>query len=153
MDKILIVILIVSLFFIDGCSTLVYTTGKENNIKEELELEKIDSIPKDNWLTVSLRNNEIIKGKFISCVNDTLSVTFNINKNLNVPISNSQFLSISHDMASYKIPLDQVKDIHARKADYSVVGVISGLVVFFIVITIIKLSHSGVGNFERVNDL
>ena len=130
------------MFFIEGCTIIGYSTGKGIKIKKSLELEKIESIPKDNWLTVSLKNNEIIKGKFISCVNDTLLVTFQASANLNAPISNSQFLSIEHDKALYKIPLDQVKEIHICKGDMSVVGAILGLVIDSFTMAIINFGRS-----------
>ena len=132
MNKILIVILALLLIFIEGCSTISHTTGNGDNIKE-----KIKTIKENSRLTILLKNNEVLKGKYISCINDTLCVTFEASANLNAPISNSQFLIISHDIASYKIPVDQVKDIHIGKVDYKVVGTISGLTVAIFVIVII----------------
>jgi len=130
------------LFFIEGCTIIGYSAGKGIKINKSLEIEKIESITKDNRLTVSLKNNEIIKGRFISCVNDTLLVTFQTNKNLNATISNNQFLSISKDKALYKIPLDPVKEIHICKGDMSVVGAILGLVIDSFTMAIINFGCS-----------
>ena len=122
MKKVLIIILIVSLFFIEGCTVIGYSIGKGIQIKSSLEIEEIKSTKENSWLTISMKNDEIIEGQFISCKNDTLSVTFKTTTNLNAPISNNQFLSISHNKAVYKIPLDQIKDIKIRKADFRVAG-------------------------------
>lgn len=137
MNKFLIVILIISLICINGCTTLGNTTGKENSANEELVQEKIKTIKENARLTILLKNNEVLKGKFISCVNDTLCVTFDASENLNATVSNSQFLIISNERASYKIPVDQVKDIHIAKVDSKAVGTISGLTVAILVIGII----------------
>ena len=129
MNKILIVILIVSLFFIEGCTIIGYSLGKGIKIKNSLEMEKIESIEVDSWLTISMKNDEVIKGQFISCTNDTLFVTFQADRNLNAPISNSQFLSISNDNGLYIIPLDQIRDIQIRKADRRGIGALVGFVI------------------------
>ena len=87
MHKILIVILIVSLFFIEGCTAIGYTIGKGIQIKGSLKIEEIESTKENSWLSISLKNNEVIEGQFISCTNDTLSITFQATTNLNAPIS------------------------------------------------------------------
>jgi len=143
MNKILIVILIVSLFFVEGCTVIGHSIGKGIHTKDSLEIEKIETIPKENWLTISMKNNEVIKGQFISCVNDTLSVTFQPDTNLNAPISNDQFLLISANKGIYKIPLDQIKDIKIRKADFRVVGTLLGIVVDLFSLSLIFMMLQG----------
>jgi len=137
-NKLLILILVISLICINGCTTLGNTAGKENSVNEELVQEKIKTIKENSRLTILLKNNEVLKGKFISCVNDTLCVAFEASENLNTPISNSQFLIIPDDMASYKIPVDQIKNIHIGKVDYKAVGTISEVAVVILVILIIS---------------
>jgi len=144
MNKILIVVLIVSLFFIEGCTGLGYTTGKGNNIKKELELEKMESIEENSRLTISMKNDEVIKGQFISCINDTLFVTFQADKNLNSPISNNQFLSISHNKAVYKIPVDQIEGIKVNEADFKIVGILLGIVFVVFILGLISLQKSDI---------
>jgi len=139
MNKILIVIVIVSLFFIEGCTVIGYSIGKGIQTKEELEIEEIQSIEINSWLSISLKNSEVIKGQLISCINDTLLVTFQTNKNLNATISNNQFLSISKDKAFYKIPIDQITDIKIRKADKRVVGALVGLIIDIISYQVLKM--------------
>ena len=129
MNKILIVILIISLFFIEGCTVIGFAVGKGIQIKDSLEIEEIESIKEDSWLTISMKNNEVIEGQFISCENDTLSVTFQASTNLNAPISNNQFLSISNDKGLYIIPVDQIRDIQIRKADRRGIGALVGFVI------------------------
>ena len=151
MNKILIVVLIVSLFFIEGCTIIGYSLGKGIKIKNSLEMEKIESIEVDSWLTISMKNDEVIKGQFISCTNDTLFVTFQADRNLNAPISNSQFLSILQNKVVYKIPLDQIKEIKVSKSDFRVMGTLLGIVVdlFSFMIILILLNPPSVpsGNF------
>jgi len=146
MNKFLIVIVIVSLFFIEGCTVIGYSIGKGIQTKEELEIEEIQSIEINSWLSISLKNSEVIKGQLISCINDTLSITFEASANLNAPISNSQFLIISHDIASYKIPVDQVKDIKIHKTDFRGVGTLLGIVVdLFSLLIILMIIDGGYG--------
>ena len=149
MNKILIVILIVSLFFIEGCTIIGYSLGKGIKIKNSLEMEKIESIEVDSWLTISMKNDEVIKGQFISCTNDTLFVTFQADRNLNAPISNSQFLSISNDKGLYIIPLDQIKDIKIHKADKRGIGALIGFVIDLISYQVLKMVF--IHNFKLPN--
>ena len=69
MRKILIVILIVSIIYINGCTTLGNTTGKGNSATEELVQEKIKTIKENSRLTILLKNNEVLKGMFIGAIN------------------------------------------------------------------------------------
>lgn len=142
MYKILVVTLIISLFFIEGCTVIGYSIGKGIQIKNSLEIENIESIEENLWLTISMKNNEIIKGQFISCINDTLFVTYQSPTNF-TPISNNQFLSISSNRILYKIPVDQIKDIQIRKVDFRVVGTILGIVVDFFSLLIILMIQKG----------
>ncbi len=66
MNKIIIV-LIISLFFIEGCTVIGYSVGKGIHTKQSLEMEKIDSIEVNDWLSISLNNSEVINGQLISC--------------------------------------------------------------------------------------
>lgn len=148
MNKIVIIIIIISLFFIEGCSFIGYSIGKEIQMKNSLEIEKIESIPKDQWLTISLKNNEIIKVQFISCANDTLLVTYPSPKTF-TPISNNQFLTISHNKAFYKIPVDQINDIHIGKARFGLGGAILGLVIDIIILVYI-IPWKSVGTYQNL---
>ena len=67
MNKILIVILIISLFFIEGCTIIGLGIGSKTYRKDSFKLEEIESVEENSWLTISLKNNEVIKGQFISC--------------------------------------------------------------------------------------
>ena len=136
MNKILIIILIISLFLIEGCTILGYAVGSGIHTKNLLEIEKIESIEENSWLTISLKNNEVIKGQFISCTNDTLFITFQSITNF-TPLSENQFLSISPNKIFYKIPVDQIRDIHIRKADLRAVGAIVGLIIDFSILYIL----------------
>ena len=147
MNKIVIIILIISLFFIEGCSFIGYSIGKEIQMKNSLEIEKIESIPKNQWLTISLKNNEVIEVQFISCANDTLLVTYPSPKTF-TPISNNQFLTISHNKAFYKIPVDQINDIQIRKADKRGVGAFVGVVIVFFMLGVI--SHAIVSSITSI---
>ena len=149
MKNVIITILIISLFFIEGCTGIGYSIGRGIQIKKSLEIEKIETIEENSWLTITLKNNEVIKGQFISCVDDTLLVTFKTTTNLNAPISYDQFLSISYNKASYKIPVDQITDIKIRKVDFRVLGVIGGAIIdLFMLVIILSGGPSVPGNFS-----
>ena len=151
MNKILIIILIISLFFIEGCTVIGHNLGKGIQTKQSLEKEKIETIEEKSRLTITLKNNEVIKGQFISCVDETISVTFNTNTYLNTPISNNQFLSISNNKSFYKIPLDQINDIKIIKSDFRVAGMLLGIVVdlfaFLMILMILNPPSTPSGNF------
>ena len=149
MNRIIVTILIVSLFFIEGCTVIGHSIGKGIHTKQSLEMEKIESTEVDSWLTISMKNDEIIKGQFISCVDDTLAVTFNTTTNLNAPISNNQFLSILHNKAFYKIPIDQIKDIQIRKADKRGIGALIGFVIDLLSYQVFKMVF--IHNFKLPN--
>lgn len=141
MNKILIAILIISLFFIEGCTVIGHSIGKGIHIKDSIEIEKIETIEKNSWLTISMKNDEIIEGQFISCENDTLLVTYQ-SPTTSTSIPNSQFLSISPYKIIYKIPVDQIKDIQIRKADRRAIGTFVGVVIdVFMLLVILAARH------------
>ncbi|MDA3812860.1 MAG: hypothetical protein PF570_01275 [Candidatus Cloacimonetes bacterium] len=149
MNKILIVILIISLFFIEGCTVIGYSIGKGIQRKNSHDMEEIKSTKEKSWLTISMKNEEVIKGQIISCTNDTLFVTFQADRNSNAPISNEQYLAFSQDKIIYKIPVDQIKDIIIEKAHFGGVFAMIGFVFDFIVFLIIISGPVGApsGNF------
>ncbi len=142
MNKIIIAILITSLFLTEGCTVIGYSLGKGIQTKEELEIEKIKSIEVNDWLSISLKNSEVIKGQLISCVNDTLWVVFKETTNANVPISNKQFLYISHNKILFKISLDQINDIKIIKSDLRAVGMLLGIVVDLFMLLVILAART-----------
>lgn len=134
-----------------GCTVIGHSIRKGIQTKEELEIEKIKSIEVNDWLSISLNNNEVINGQLISCINDTLWVVFKESANANVPISNSQFLYISHNKILFKIPLDQINDIKNIKSDFRVVGMLLGIIVdlfsFMIILILPNPPSLPSGNF------
>lgn len=148
MNKILIVILIVSLFFIEGCTFIGLGIGSKTYKKDSFKIEKIESVEANSWLTISLKNNEVIECQFISCINDTLFVTYQSSTNF-TPISNSQFLSISSNKIFYKVPIDQIRDIQIRKADFRTMGLIIGIIIDLISYQVFKMVF--IHNFKMPN--
>ncbi len=128
MNKILMIFLIISLFFIDGCTVIGLEIGSMIHKEDPIDFHEMEYAEENSWLTISLINNEVIRGQFISCSNDTLYVTYKSPKNF-TPISNNQFLSISSNKIVYKLPIDQISDIQIHKGDNRILGAIVGFII------------------------
>ena len=55
-----------------------------------------------------------------------------------------QFLSISHNKASYKIPVDQIEEIKVSKVNFRVVGALIGIVADLSMLALISVRRSGI---------
>jgi len=137
LNKLLLIIIIISLLICEGCSVIGYSIGKKITQKETIIKEEIEQLKENEMIIVTLKNNEVIEGKFISCINDTLLVSF-LQYSINTPISDQRFLMITKENAFYKFPLNQVIDVKISKANYGSLGMLVGLVVDIIVIKMIR---------------
>ena len=67
MKKILILLIVISLFLLEGCSLIGFGIGSMIPSIYTVNIEEIESAEKDSWLAITFKDNEVM----ITVLNDS----------------------------------------------------------------------------------
>ena len=157
MKRIVIVLLVFMLIFLEGCSVIGYGIGsrfkKKDNFKEPFKTEEVEAIKINSPVEIESKDYGMIKGNFLSFANDTLHVKIssidfnNISNNLEDPdllSYNSSYVNKFREKPYFilMIPINRIDSVewYGNKAQtFALVGL--GIDVLTVVVTIILLSN------------
>jgi len=139
----ILLLLTISLLFLEGCSIIGYSSGSSKYKIETHSAEQLETLENNCKIRIKLKDEEMIESQNWSAAGDTLFIISDIEDKENLKtISSFPSFQFSANEVIYQIPISDIVELQVIRGDKRWEGFFSGALVDLVIFGLIvpKLS-------------